>query len=537
MKKARRKELGEALQKLIKGDRLTFAVTKQTGQEEGTNDEGGFLVQNNLIAEILAPNFMTGTLYERCNIFNLGDNNNSGARIPIANEPTRNTSGIRGGALAYWVEEGIAKTPSIAEFSIIDLDLNKAAVVIWLTDEIKQDSEMLVQYVQKTAQEAIQWLVDRAILYGNGAQLNGVATHAATGFSAIAGAITAANLKDIFDLYYGGDQGVWVLGQDLWIEITNLWDTATQTPAIPLTWDADGTARLWGYPVVVTDVMSDRSICLGDFSQYVIIQKEVNAAVSESLKFLEDESCFRFVLRINGSPMWVSPLTVNDGSIVHPFVMSAGDEQSSSSSQSSASSSSHSSSSSSSSVDSSSSSSSSSSSENYSQSSGSTSSSSSEEYSGSSSSSSTGGISESSASTPSSSSSSQDSSSSTSQSSESSSSSVDSSSSSSSSSVDSSSTSSLGLCEDEYCGQQFTNTDLNVTWYLEGYNGHYYYTNGGQPFPYYLFWDATYSRYVISKDLGDPPDQWLTAQDLAADCPDGDYEGDDSGFLTAGPCS
>jgi len=323
MKKSKRVMLGESIQ----------AIIKSTGQNETTDS---VLVNRDIIPTILNPDFMAGSLYSKCKVFNVGDNT-SGAKIPITSEVTRTiAAGIKGGVIGYWVGEGVAKTPSTAGFSILDLGFNKICVVIPLTDEIKQDSEMLGQYVGYVAQEAIKYYIDNAIVFGNGSQMNGIVSHACTGSSAIAGALTAANLKDIYDLYYGGSDGCWVFSQDMWVEVTNLWDAvATQAPGIPLTWNANGQAILWGLPVVVNSAMNDRTILIGDFTQYTIIQKEMTQAVNESLKFVEDESYLRFVLRINGSPTWVGAKTLNDSSVVHPFVIATGMEQSSSSSSSS----------------------------------------------------------------------------------------------------------------------------------------------------------------------------------------------------------
>jgi len=488
MKMNKRVKLGESIQELIKGNKPNKAIIKSTGQNEATAADGGNLVQNNLIATILSPDFMAGSIYEKCTIFNVGDDN-AGVKIPISNEPTRNAAGILGGVLAYVVGEGVAKTPSDAAFSILDLGFNKIAVVITLTDEIKSDSELLGQFVQKAASDAIKWIVDTNIVYGGGA-LNAIANHPATGFSDVAGVITAAELKDIYDLYYQNKNGCWVVSQDMWIDITNLWDTATQTPQIPLTWDMDGTPILWGYPVIVSDVMRDTSLVLGDFSQYVIAQKEMTQAVNESLKFVEDESYLRFVLRINGSSMWAGPMTLTDGSVVHPFVMKTDDEQSTSSEGFS---------SSSSSIDSSSTSSTSP---------GSTSSTSS---------------SSSSSSIDSSSSESTDESNS-SGSSDSSSTNSSQSSSSSSSSFDSSSSESGGDCNASYVASTFATADINGTYAIDGqYNGKAKYYNG----TYWLFFaDSNPDYWAISGDAGDPQNQWVTSKDTAGDCPDGTYVGE-----------
>ena len=173
MKKEDRVKLGTQLQRLI----------KSTGQNEATDADGGYLVEHPITLPILAPNFMAGSLYERCRVINVGEMAN-GVKIPIAAETSRSTAGIRGGVLSYWVGEGVAKTPSTAQFGQLNLGLNKLACVVPVTDELKQDSEALGQYVSAASGDAILFNVDRAILYGNGGQINGVATHPATGFSA-----------------------------------------------------------------------------------------------------------------------------------------------------------------------------------------------------------------------------------------------------------------------------------------------------------------------------------------------------------------
>jgi len=116
----------------------------------------------------------------------------------------------------------------------------------------------------------------------------------------------------------------------------------------------------------------------------------------------------------------------------------------------------------------------------------------------------------------------------------------DSSSSTSSESVDNvsseSSSSSKYGCETYYCGSQFLNDEFNVTWtYVDTYADHPYYTSANGN--WYLFWDATYSKYVIAADLGDASDQWESSQDEAGSaCPDGNYDGKDTGFMTDGAC-
>jgi HK97 family phage major capsid protein len=68
-------------------------------------------------------------------------------------------------------------------------------------------------------------------------------------------------------------------------------------------------------------------IMLADLSQYVMIDKgAIQSATSIHVKFLYDETAFRFVYRVDGQPAWNAPLTPfkgGAGSTQSPFVVLA----------------------------------------------------------------------------------------------------------------------------------------------------------------------------------------------------------------------
>jgi HK97 family phage major capsid protein len=66
-------------------------------------------------------------------------------------------------------------------------------------------------------------------------------------------------------------------------------------------------------------------ILLADMSQYVIIDKDVQAASSIHVQFLTDQVCYRFVYRCDGQPKIAAPLTPFKGgaNTLSPFVVVA----------------------------------------------------------------------------------------------------------------------------------------------------------------------------------------------------------------------
>jgi HK97 family phage major capsid protein len=63
-------------------------------------------------------------------------------------------------------------------------------------------------------------------------------------------------------------------------------------------------------------------LLLASPSQYALITKGgVQAASSIHVRFVYDETAFRFVYRVDGQPVWASSVTANDGSsTISPFV-------------------------------------------------------------------------------------------------------------------------------------------------------------------------------------------------------------------------
>lgn len=83
---------------------------------------------------------------------------------------------------------------------------------------------------------------------------------------------------------------------------------------------------LLGRPVIPVEhcatLGTPGDIILADFSQYAMADKGgVQAASSIHVRFLNDESTFRFIYRVDGQPTWKKPLTPKNGSNTYsPFI-------------------------------------------------------------------------------------------------------------------------------------------------------------------------------------------------------------------------
>lgn len=282
-------------------------VSKKAVNQEKVDVDGGYTVGADLVAQILSPDFAEGSLYARCNIFNVAGNR---GLIPTVSQSTRGLGGINGGVQSYWVGEDIAPTQSKSQFNQLDLPLNKLVVMIPVTDELIEDAQNLAKYISETASKAILRNIDKAIVYGASHQLNGLNTSTASITVTAATPISIPNIKSMIDSYYGGINGAFVMSKPAWNQVKDLYENT-----LALEFDAEEGAILFGYPVIVSEIMNNFDIVLGDFSQYAIAQKELRNAVNMSVRFLEGEQLFKFMIRINGANTWTAGITLQTSTL------------------------------------------------------------------------------------------------------------------------------------------------------------------------------------------------------------------------------
>lgn len=88
----------------------------------------------------------------------------------VANAETSRVTGSRAGGLqAYWADEGGAVTDSKPTFRKFGLKLKKLMIVVYLTDELIEDSGTAIQqYVSRKVGEEFNWMLGNAVFRGTG---------------------------------------------------------------------------------------------------------------------------------------------------------------------------------------------------------------------------------------------------------------------------------------------------------------------------------------------------------------------------------
>jgi len=314
-----------------------------TGMSELVPADGGFFVNTDQAAELITTTFTLASLAPKCKKVTISSNSNAVTFNVIA-ETSRVTGARYGGLNGFWLEEGGLKEHSQPVFRKIELKLKKLAALCYLTDELIQDAAALQSMVQSMFPEEFAWLLDSAVYRGaGGGQPVGVLGHASAvnvaieaGQTLANGAIVYENIVNMYSRMVASSmpRAEWYINQSClpWLFTMAL---AVGFGGVPVYMPANGASAtpygtLFGKPVNVIEHASALGtvgdIAFLDLSQYLLAQKGgVDQASSIHVRFLNDETVLRFVLRADGQPLWNSPLTPADASAntVSPFVFLA----------------------------------------------------------------------------------------------------------------------------------------------------------------------------------------------------------------------
>jgi len=314
-------------------------TTRATGLSEGVPSEGGFLVQTDFAAELLKRTYQTGILANKCRKLPISSNAN-GIKINGIDETSRATGSRWGGVQAYWLDEAGTKTASKPKFRKIELSLNKLIGLCYGTDELLQDTAALESIIMQAFSEEFGFMVDDAIVNGNGAGqplgiLNsGALVSVAKETGQAAATVLTENIVKMWARMWAKSRpnAAWYINQDIEPQLFTM-SLAVGTGGIPVYMPANGLSespygRLMGKSVIPIEQCQTLGtvgdIILADLSQYVLADKNgIQTAQSIHVQFLTDESVFRFVYRVDGQPIWNSALTPykgGAGNSLSPFI-------------------------------------------------------------------------------------------------------------------------------------------------------------------------------------------------------------------------
>ena len=321
-------------------DRRLIETSKEqrsTGLEESTPSLGGFLVQKDYAVGLMQKAHETSILFNRVLKVPISANSN-GLKLKYIDETSRVDGSRIGGFQAYWEEEGGTKTASKPKFGMMELSLKKLIGLHYLTDELLQDASSLGAMTNKWFADEFGFKLDDAIINGDGSGkplgiLNAnclVTVSKETGQTA--DTIVWDNVKKMYARVHARSTSnmIVLINQDCLPQLMNM-SMPVGTGGVPVWMPAGGATgkphnTIFGRPVIPIEqcqtVGTKGDIYMADLSQYIMITKGgLQTASSIHVRFVNDETVFRYVYRVDGQPLWNAALTPYKGSNTQsPFV-------------------------------------------------------------------------------------------------------------------------------------------------------------------------------------------------------------------------
>jgi len=312
-------------------DPRLYEARAATGLSEGTPSEGGFLVHNDWSDELLKGVFETGKLAALCNRIQISGRSNS-IKLPAIDETSRAAGSRWGGIRGYWLEEAGEKTASKPKFRELTLNLHKLIGLCYATDELLDDAAVLETVLRQGFQDEFGFMMDDAILNGTGAGqplgiLNsGCVVQVAKETGQAAATVVYENIVKMWQRLLPRSRGnaVWLVNQDVEQQLYSM-SMTVGTGGVPVYMPAGGASAspystLFGRPVIPCEqcqtLGTAGDILLCDFRNgYILAEKGGMASdMSIHVRFVYDESVFRFVMRVDGQPVLDSAVTPYKGS-------------------------------------------------------------------------------------------------------------------------------------------------------------------------------------------------------------------------------
>lgn len=297
------------------------------GMSEAIGSDGGFTVLPEFTTKIFERVY-SNDLLAQTDGYTVGGNN----MTFLANAETSRVDGQRhGGLRGYWTGEGNTITASKPTVREIQMKLQKLAVIVYLTDELINDSaQTLEQYVTRKAADEFNFVIGSALFRGDGVAkpLGVLNAPSLLAISAEVGQATKTIVTENITKMHGRffqpflQNAKFYLNQDV-LQSLNVMTLgigaagiSTYMPSTGLSGNRYG--DLMGVPKAPIEFAStlgtQGDIVLADLGQMLSITKGgIQQAVSMHVEFLTDQMALRFTMRVNAYPWENAPTTPYQG--------------------------------------------------------------------------------------------------------------------------------------------------------------------------------------------------------------------------------
>ena len=298
-----------------------------TGLSETVPGDGGFQLQKDFQTAIRERAHDEGQILQRVGFTPLSQAA-TGLKFNQIKEDSRVDGSRGGGVRGYWTDEAATFTASQPEMRQVELSLSKLTLLMYSTAELLVDAPALGEKALDGFGREMRFKTEDAFWDGDGSgKPLGMETHAGTVSIAkesgqAAATIVPENIVKMYSRARGRLNSAWFINQDIEPQLW-LMSLAVGTGGAPVFMPAGGLstspyATLLGRPVIPVEFAKTLGtvgdIVLADWGAYEAIDKgSPQTAQSMHVRFLFEEEVFRASYRVDGQPLYNSPLTPYQG--------------------------------------------------------------------------------------------------------------------------------------------------------------------------------------------------------------------------------
>jgi len=324
-------KVDERLLRIQRAADLTSGVENRsaTGSNEAVGADGGFLVQKDISSELLERAVTAGQVSSLVDTMQVSGN---GLVINSLQDYDRRDGYQFGGVQAYWTNEAAQMTASRPKFSEMEWKLKDLTAMWYATNNVLEDANSITGVASRAFANVFKFKLDQAYLWGTGTGQplgihNSPAMITQTKESGQSnGTILAMNVIKMFSRLHPSarQNAVWLINQDMEPQLYTMFISTGSSSGYPLYTPAGGFnefpyGTLLGRKVIPIEhaktLGTQGDITLADMSQYLAITKGgMKNDVSIHVRFEYNETAFRWIVRVDGQPKWVTTLTPTEGS-------------------------------------------------------------------------------------------------------------------------------------------------------------------------------------------------------------------------------
>lgn len=295
-----------------------------------TGEGGGFLIPEEFRSQIFeGPEIAEAVVRPRATVVPMGSETLKYPAIDFSTE----VGEIWGGMIFYWMDEQGTIPDTSAAFAQIEFHARRLAGAAKVPNDTLKDGPALNAWLRSALPRGIREFEDRAFLKGDGVKkplgalipANQSLIVANDEGAAQQSGITWNNVLAMASrlLPESWDRAIWVITPDAFAEIyTMALPVGTGGSAVMIA-PGDGNqppaATLLGRPIkwsrkAPAALGTQGDISLADFSLYgVADRQDVRLETSEHAFFLQDQTAFKVIERVDGQPLLLAPLTPENG--------------------------------------------------------------------------------------------------------------------------------------------------------------------------------------------------------------------------------